>query len=121
MDSRSKSLESLSEKVETVVPTPQCDESISVEHTEENKNVNLKISSEYSKVSAFTNSLGRRFHDDDGWSVSFEQFLASVLTEQVLCEFFDRKYDIMETVTKLRSRHAVERQTSSTSSAGQVS
>jgi len=41
---------------------------------------------------------------DDDWSISFEQFLASVLTETALCEFFERKHDISDALTRLRHR-----------------
>nr|CAB3266843.1 TBC1 domain family member 9 [Phallusia mammillata] len=54
--------------------------------------------------------------DNEDWSVSFEQFLASVLTEPPLCEFFERKYEIADAIARLRNRHVLERQTSSVSS-----
>ncbi|XP_076819069.1 TBC1 domain family member 9-like [Clavelina lepadiformis] len=67
------------------------------------------------KMRGIVTSFGTRIFDDEGWSVSFEQFLASVLTEPALCEFFERKHNIAESVARLRNRHAVERQMSTAS------
>ena len=36
------------------------------------------------------------------WSISFEQFFASVLTEAPLCEYFERKFSLIEKIAKLR-------------------
>nr|XP_009857558.1 TBC1 domain family member 9 [Ciona intestinalis] len=51
------------------------------------------------------NSLG----NNQDWVISFEQFVASVLTESVLCEYFDRKHDITETIAQLRNRDIIEK------------
>jgi len=54
--------------------------------------------------------------DDVGdWTISFEQFFPSILTEPALCEFFERKHEILDAVARLRNRHVITRQTSSTS------
>ena len=37
------------------------------------------------------------------WSISFEQFFASVLTEAPLCEYFERKFSLTEKIAKLRT------------------
>uniref|UniRef100_H2YF38 Uncharacterized protein n=1 Tax=Ciona savignyi TaxID=51511 RepID=H2YF38_CIOSA len=36
------------------------------------------------------------------WMISFEQFVASVLTEPLLCDFFDRKYDLDTEIVTLK-------------------
>ena len=64
------------------------------------------------KASYVVTSYGTRVYDDDQWSVSFEQFLASVLTEPTLCEFFDRKHDPTDAVAQLRNRRANDRHSS---------
>ena len=51
-------------------------------------------------------------YDDDQWSISFEQLLASVLTEPALCEFFERKHDPSDAIARLRNRRGMERQSS---------
>ena len=49
---------------------------------------------------------------DSDWSISFEQCIASVLTEQPLVEYFERKVDITEDIAKMRNRRLSTRQQS---------
>jgi hypothetical protein len=49
---------------------------------------------------------------DSDWSISFEQFIASMLTEQPLVEYFERKVDITEDIAKMRNRRLLTRQQS---------
>ncbi|XP_066470035.1 TBC1 domain family member 9B isoform X1 [Tiliqua scincoides] len=49
---------------------------------------------------------------DADWSISFEQILASILTETVLVNYFEKKVDIMQ---KIREQKKVVRQFSSSS------
>ncbi|XP_019713784.1 TBC1 domain family member 9B isoform X2 [Hippocampus comes] len=53
---------------------------------------------------------------DADWSVTFEQVLASVLTEPALVDYFERKRDIRARMAAHRTRPSVERQSSSASS-----
>ena len=53
---------------------------------------------------------------DKDWSVSFEQLLASMLTEAPLVEFFERIYDTSDAVAALRNRRLVTRMTSMSAS-----
>lgn len=46
---------------------------------------------------------------DDDWSISFEQLLASVLTESPLVDFFERIYETTDAVAALRNRRLVTR------------
>ncbi|GFO20932.1 TBC1 domain family member 9 [Plakobranchus ocellatus] len=46
---------------------------------------------------------------DLDWSISFEQLLASVLTEPPLVDFFERIYDTTDAVAALRNRRLVTR------------
>ena len=46
---------------------------------------------------------------DADWSVSFEQLLASMLTEPPLVDFFERIYDTTDAVASLRNRRLVTR------------
>lgn len=48
---------------------------------------------------------------DQWWSITFEQFLASVLTEAPLSDFFEKKVDVCSAIEKLKQRK-IERQLS---------
>lgn len=52
---------------------------------------------------------------DVDWSITFEQVLASLLTEPPLVDYFERKRDIQIKMAACKAQRAVERQTSSTS------
>ena len=52
---------------------------------------------------------------DKDWSISFEQLLASLLTEAPLVDFFERIYDTTDAVAALRNRRLVTRHSSSPS------
>lgn len=52
---------------------------------------------------------------DADWSITFEQVLASMLTEPVLVDYFERKRDILAKMAACKMQRAVERQTSSSS------
>ncbi|KAK1903938.1 TBC1 domain family member 9B [Dissostichus eleginoides] len=52
---------------------------------------------------------------DADWSISFEQVLASLLTEPPLVHYFERKRDIRSKMAACKAQRAVERQTSSAS------
>ncbi|CAC5359252.1 TBC1D8_9 [Mytilus coruscus] len=49
---------------------------------------------------------------DSDWSISFEQFIASMLTEQPLVEYFEKIIDITEDIAKMRNRRLLTRQQS---------
>ncbi|MEQ2195945.1 hypothetical protein XENOCAPTIV_020884, partial [Xenoophorus captivus] len=50
---------------------------------------------------------------DADWSITFEQVLASLLTEPALVEYFERKMDIQAKIAACKAQRAVERQISS--------
>lgn len=52
---------------------------------------------------------------DADWSVTFEQVLASLLTESPLVDYFERKRDIQSKVEACKAQRAIERQRSSAS------
>ncbi|XP_027865430.1 LOW QUALITY PROTEIN: TBC1 domain family member 9B [Xiphophorus couchianus] len=52
---------------------------------------------------------------DADWSITFEQVLASLLTEPALVEYFERKMDIQVKMAACKAQRAVERQISSAS------
>ncbi|XP_033485569.2 TBC1 domain family member 9B isoform X1 [Epinephelus lanceolatus] len=52
---------------------------------------------------------------DVDWSITFEQVLASLLTEPPLVDYFERKRDIQSKMAACKAQRVVERQTSSTS------
>ncbi|XP_053734267.1 TBC1 domain family member 9B [Synchiropus splendidus] len=49
---------------------------------------------------------------DSSWSISFEQVLASMLTESPLVDYFERKGDIRSKMAACHQQHGAERQTS---------
>ncbi len=49
---------------------------------------------------------------DSDWSITFEQFLASILTESALVSYFERQVDIQAAIQKYRNRRLIERQNS---------
>jgi len=53
---------------------------------------------------------------DRDWSITFEQFLASMLTEQALIGYFEDPVDVMSAIERFRHRR-LQRQTSAASSA----
>ncbi|XP_054648391.1 TBC1 domain family member 9B isoform X2 [Dunckerocampus dactyliophorus] len=58
---------------------------------------------------------------DADWSITFEQVLASMLTEPPLVDYFERKRDIQAKMAACKAQRAVERQTSSASSEHELS
>lgn len=48
--------------------------------------------------------------DDVGWAITFEQFLASVLNESCLVEYFDRQVDIVEKLTQFNQSRLLSRE-----------
>jgi len=50
---------------------------------------------------------------DHSWSISFEQFLASMLTEEPLVSYFESQVDVMPAIERFRNRR-LQRQSSST-------
>ena len=52
---------------------------------------------------------------DADWSITFEQVLASLLTEPPLVDYFERKGDIQSKMAACKAQRAVERQISSAS------
>lgn len=52
---------------------------------------------------------------DGDWSISFEQVLASLLTEPALVNYFEKKHDIRNKMAACKAQRAVERQISSSS------
>eukprot|EP00061_Rhincodon_typus_P016991 g45483.t1 len=53
---------------------------------------------------------GRPSAIDMDWSISFEQILASVLTEPALVGFFEKRVDVGPKIAKCKSQRAMERQ-----------
>lgn len=52
---------------------------------------------------------------DADWSITFEQVLASMLTEPALVDYFEKKRDIQSKMAACKTQRAVERQISSSS------
>ena len=69
-----------------------------------------RVSSSESQQSAATCSSSSR--PDSDWSISFEQFLASMLTEPVLVNFFEQVYEVTDAVSHMRNKRLLTRQNS---------
>ena len=44
--------------------------------------------------------------DSKNWSITFEQLIASLLTDNLLVQYFDAKYDLNKILTEYKSQHA---------------
>ena len=44
--------------------------------------------------------------DAKNWSITFEQLIASLLTDNLLVQYFDAKYDLSKILTEYKSQHA---------------
>jgi hypothetical protein len=44
--------------------------------------------------------------ENNQWSISFEQLLASLLTDNMLVAYFDSKYDLNKKLGEYKSQHA---------------
>ena len=56
--------------------------------------------------------------DDSDWSVTFEQFLASVLNESVLVDYFDRKIDLRIGLEKINLGRLTRQESNPATTAG---
>jgi hypothetical protein len=66
-----------------------------------------------SEASSMTSST---CEPDRDWSITFEQLLASMLTESALVDFFEMPINIIPAIERYRNRRLLERQTSLSSS-----
>ncbi|KAL8560078.1 hypothetical protein ACOMHN_041547 [Nucella lapillus] len=71
------------------------------------------LSTRSASESQASSSSSSQSRPDEGWSISFEQFLASVLTEGALVAYFERTHDVSDPIRRMRNRRLVTRQTSS--------
>lgn len=53
---------------------------------------------------------------DSAWSISFEQYLASMLTEPALVKYFEQRVDLTPVIEKFRNRRLYSRSESTTNS-----
>ena len=45
-------------------------------------------------------------NDLKSWSITFEQLIASLLTDNLLVQYFDKKYDLTQILAEYKSQHA---------------
>ena len=77
----------------------------------------IKSSNERTSSSAsYNRPASSTSKPDEDWSITFEQFLASMLTEVPLVSFFEQIVDVTSSVEKLRNRQLLEKQQISPSS-----
>lgn len=111
-DNSSAKLDSLSEDVEQL----KMEESKASPNSTENqiKEDSSSSQSELSQSDGSSPTGARNSHSkpDSDWSISFEQMVASLLTEQPLVTYFEKQCDMSEAVSKLRNRRLITRQSS---------
>ena len=84
-------------------------DSSNVIDTEQTEKQNAKADQEARGVTKhFSKEKSEAIVDLDDWSITFEQFLASILNESCLVNFFDRKIDILQKL-KVRSNILVRK------------
>ena len=49
---------------------------------------------------------GKLSKDDSQWSIKYEQLLASILTDNLLSQYFDKKFDLDKKLVEYKSKHA---------------
>ena len=63
-------------------------------------------------ISSKVGSVASSCLPDADWYITFEQFLASILTEPALVDFFEKQIDIMPSIDRYRNRRLLERSSS---------
>ena len=73
-------------------------ENESIKENSEDKNTREKSNTEQNEISSLKDNSSdiASLIDPDDWSITFEQFLASILNESCLVAFFDQKIDILK-------------------------
>lgn len=111
-ENSSTKMESLSEDVEQL----KMEESKAPSNSTENqtKEDSSSSQSELSQLDELSPSGARSSYSkpDSDWSISFEQMVASLLTEQPLVTYFEKQCDMSEAVAKMRNRRLITRQSS---------
>lgn len=111
-ENSSTKMESLSEDVEQL----KMEESKAPSNSTENqtKEDSSSSQSELSQLDEVSPSGARSSYSkpDSDWSISFEQMVASLLTEQPLVTYFEKQCDMSEAVAKMRNRRLITRQSS---------
>merc|ERR1712126_438880 len=89
-------------------------ENESIKEISEDKNTRENIKTVKNKASQPKNNSGDKTSliDPDDWSITFEQFLASILNESCLVAFFDQKIDILKQLKVYHSDKLLKRQES---------
>lgn len=111
-ESSSTKMESLSEDVEQLKMEESKDPSNSTEN--QTKEDSSSSQSELSQLDESSAAGARSSYSkpDSDWSITFEQMVASLLTEQPLVTYFEKQCDMSEAVAKMRNRRLITRQSS---------
>lgn len=111
-ENSSTKMESLSEDVEQLKMVESKAPSNSTEN--QTKEDSSSSQSELSQLDEVSPSGARSSYSkpDSDWSISFEQMVASLLTEQPLVTYFEKQCDMSEAVAKMRNRRLITRQSS---------
>jgi hypothetical protein len=75
-----------------------------------------EVTEQMSQVSVEEPSTPRDSKVDTEWSISFEQFLASMLTEPPLVKYFEERVDLALAIEKFRNRRLYTRSESNSAS-----
>lgn len=82
------------------------------DNSESQGNQEDEVSSARSNSESQVSSSSSLSRPDEGWSISFEQFLASMLTEGALVNYFEKIHDVSDPIARMRNRRLVTRQAS---------
>ncbi len=76
----------------------------------------IPVSASLQSVASEATSVTSSHLPDQDWSITFEQVLASMLTETPLVDFFEHNTDLRTSIEKYRNRRLLERSASISSS-----
>ncbi|KAK7098501.1 hypothetical protein V1264_002777 [Littorina saxatilis] len=97
------------EKIESFAKSDKASPSNDLENSESKEGDTMSTRSVSESQVSSSSSVSK---PDENWSISFEQFLASMLTEGPLVSYFERIHDVSDSVARMRNRRLITRQTS---------
>ena len=80
-----------------------------INHQTSEKIINTEIKSALKDKSQTISEPLNDFHENDPsltWSITFEQLIASLLTDNLLVTYFDQRFDLDKKLTEYKSQHA---------------
>ena len=66
----------------------------------------LEVKHDNEEKQKLRSSTASKIDDAKNWSITFEQLIASLLTDNLLVQYFDEKYDLNTILAEYKSQHA---------------